>query len=65
MFRQVNAAAEEIYQAVDEDANIIFGALIDESFGSEMAVTVIATGFPDNNKNNDEETKRLASPVEV
>jgi cell division protein FtsZ len=42
----VNAAAEEIYQAVDEDANIIFGASVDESVGPELVVTVVATGFP-------------------
>jgi cell division GTPase FtsZ len=42
----VNAAAEEIYQAVDVDANIIFGASVDESVGPELIVTVVATGFP-------------------
>ena len=43
---QINAAAEVIYEAVDENANIIFGALVDESMSGEIAITVIATGFP-------------------
>lgn len=44
--QEINAAAEVIYEAVDENANIIFGALIDESMTGEVAITVIATGFP-------------------
>lgn len=44
--RQINAAAEVIYEAVDPNANIIFGALIDENMSGEIAITVIATGFP-------------------
>ena len=43
---QINAAAEVIYEAVDPNANIIFGALVDESMNGEIAITVIATGFP-------------------
>ena len=35
-----------IYEAVDPNANIIFGALVDESMNGEIAITVIATGFP-------------------
>lgn len=35
-----------IYEAVDVNANIIFGALVDESMSGEIAITVIATGFP-------------------
>lgn len=34
-----------IYANVDPNANIIFGALVDESMEDNMAVTVIATGF--------------------
>lgn len=34
-----------IYANVDPNANIIFGALVDETMGDSMAVTVIATGF--------------------
>ena len=43
---KINAAAEVIYEAVDPNANIIFGALVDESMNGEIAITVIATGFP-------------------
>eukprot|EP00188_Purpureofilum_apyrenoidigerum_P003793 Plantae.Rhodophyta-Purpureofilum_apyrenoidigerum.ctg40599.p1 GENE.Plantae.Rhodophyta-Purpureofilum_apyrenoidigerum.ctg40599~~Plantae.Rhodophyta-Purpureofilum_apyrenoidigerum.ctg40599.p1 ORF type:complete len:112 (-),score=21.47 Plantae.Rhodophyta-Purpureofilum_apyrenoidigerum.ctg40599:244-579(-) len=43
---EVNAAAEVIYDSVDPDANIIFGAHIDENMGDDMSVTIVATGFP-------------------
>ena len=42
---EVNEAAEVVAQAADPDANIIFGAVIDESLGETVRVTVIATGF--------------------
>lgn len=42
---EVNAAAEMVQKAADPDANIIFGAVIDETLEDEMIVTVIATGF--------------------
>lgn len=42
---EVNAAAESIYDVVDQDANIIFGAVIDEAMQGEIRITVIATGF--------------------
>mmetsp|Transcript_9470 Transcript_9470/g.28583 ORF Transcript_9470/g.28583 Transcript_9470/m.28583 type:complete len:397 (-) Transcript_9470:2176-3366(-) len=43
---EVNAAAEVIYDSVDPEANIIFGAHIDEQMGDDMSVTIVATGFP-------------------
>ena len=42
---EVNAAAEIIYEVVDPNANIIFGAVIDERLQGEIKITVIATGF--------------------
>lgn len=42
---EVNEAAEIISQAADPEANIIFGAVIDERMEDEVRVTVIATGF--------------------
>lgn len=42
---EVNEAASMIREAADEDANIIFGAVIDETMRDEMKITVIATGF--------------------
>lgn len=42
---EVNAAAEIIYEVVDPNANIIFGAVIDDRLQGEIKITVIATGF--------------------
>jgi cell division protein FtsZ len=42
---EVNEAATLIQEEADPDANIIFGAVIDESMGDEVRITVIATGF--------------------
>lgn len=42
---EVNEAAEVVSTSAHPDANIIFGAVIDDSLGDEVRVTVIATGF--------------------
>ncbi|MGZ4678335.1 MAG: cell division protein FtsZ, partial [Acidimicrobiia bacterium] len=42
---EVNEAAEIISEAAHPDANIIFGAVIDDSLGDEVRITVIAAGF--------------------
>jgi cell division protein FtsZ len=42
---EVNEAAEVIANAAHPEANIIFGAVIDDTLGDEVRVTVIATGF--------------------
>jgi cell division protein FtsZ len=42
---EVNEAAEVVTGAADQNANVIFGAVIDDSVGGEVQVTVIATGF--------------------
>jgi cell division protein FtsZ len=42
---EVNEAAEVVTGAADQNANVIFGAVIDESLTDEVRVTVIATGF--------------------
>jgi cell division protein FtsZ len=42
---EVNAAAETVYEVVDPNANIIFGAVIDDKMQGEIRITVIATGF--------------------
>jgi cell division protein FtsZ len=42
---EVNIASTLIQNAAHEDANIIFGAVLDESMGDEVKITVIATGF--------------------
>jgi cell division protein FtsZ len=45
---EANAAAEIIARAADPEANIIFGSVIDERFGEDVRITVIATGFGSN-----------------
>ncbi len=42
---EVNAASTLIQSAAHEDANIIFGAVLDETMGDDVKITVIATGF--------------------
>ncbi len=46
---EIQTASEVITNAADRDANIIIGAIIDESLGDEIQVTVIATGFEGKN----------------
>ena len=45
--QEVNTAAELVQRSVDPEANIIFGTVIDESLEDEIVITVIATGFAD------------------
>jgi cell division protein FtsZ len=42
---EVNEASTLIQSAAHEDANIIFGAVLDEAMGEDVKITVIATGF--------------------
>ncbi len=44
---EVNEASTIIQNAAHEDANIIFGAVLDENMGDDIKITVIATGFRD------------------
>jgi cell division protein FtsZ len=55
---EVNEAAELIAAAADPDANIIFGAVIDEALKEELRVTVIATGFGDRTQTRPEQVNR-------
>ena len=52
---EVNEAASLITDAAGSDANIIFGAVIDETLQDEIRVTVIATGFGNGNRDLDSE----------
>ena len=45
--QEVNTAAELIQRSVDPEANIIFGTVIDPNMNDEIKITVIATGFED------------------
>lgn len=47
--QEINDAADFVANAVDPEANIIFGTVVDESLGDQVRVTVIATGFKDVN----------------
>ena len=53
---EVNEAAEIIRNSASPDANIIFGAVIDENMKEKIKVTIIATGFKD--KNSDKKVKQ-------
>lgn len=59
---EVNAAAETIYEVVDPNANIIFGAVIDEKMQGEIRITVIATGFSGEPQSN-QPGARTAKPI--
>jgi len=61
---EVNEAAEVVTSAADGNANVIFGAVIDESLGDEVRVTVIATGFGGaRHRRRRPETERVAKPA--
>ena len=47
---EIDIASTMITEQADEDANIIWGAVLDENMEDEMRVTVIATGFGDNDR---------------
>jgi cell division protein FtsZ len=47
---EVNEAAEVVTSAADQNANVIFGAVIDDAIGEDIRVTVIATGFGGNRR---------------
>src|SRR5215210_6187166 len=57
---EVNEAAEIVHNAAHQDANFIFGAVIDENNGDRLSVTVIATGF-DQRLANQRRTERPAA----
>ncbi len=58
---EVNEAASMIQEEAHEDANIIFGAVIDENLTDEIRITVIATGFGEVR----EEKKAIPIPTQV
>ena len=44
---EINEAASVVYEQADEDANIILGSVIDDNLNDEIIVTIVATGFND------------------
>ena len=64
---EVNEAAEVVTGASDLNANVIFGAVIDEAMGQAVRVTVIATGFDKayrRERREREEPRRAEAPAE-
>ena len=64
---EINEAAYLVHEAVSPDANIIFGAGIDESLDDEVRITIIATGFEkDERKSHKPQrmTERVIRPVD-
>jgi cell division protein FtsZ len=55
---EVNEAAEIIHAAADPEANIIFGAVIDERMGGEVKISVIATAFEQS-----KQVRKLEGPI--
>ena len=61
LLHEVSEAASIIHESADENANIIFGAVIDENMNDEIKITVIATGFDKDNANSSVVSLREAS----
>jgi cell division protein FtsZ len=47
---EIDEAAKVITKSIDSDAKVKFGAVIDDSMGDEVRITVIATGFDESSK---------------
>ena len=63
---EVNEASTLIQEAAHEDAEIIFGAVIDEAMGDNVSVTVIATGFGgENHKFMNDQMSKLQALAEL
>src|SRR5919112_12883 len=61
---EVNEAAEIVHNAAHQDANLIFGAVIDENNGDRVSVTVIATGFDQRLANQRRSERPAAEPLQ-
>jgi cell division protein FtsZ len=59
---EVNRAARTIYATVEPDANVIFGALTDDSLGDSISITVLATGFSTNDDPMEPQQARVEKP---
>ena len=59
---EVSEAAKVITSAADEEAKIIFGAVIDESLTDQIKITVVATGFDGKNSSSKVELKPAYTP---
>jgi cell division protein FtsZ len=59
---EVNEAAEVVTGAADQNANVIFGAVIDENLAGKIRVTVIATGFDAKLRRERREREPISDP---
>lgn len=59
--QEINEASEVIYENADDNANIIFGALVDESMGEEISITVLACDFEDYSETSDVGDDKLSA----
>ncbi|MGI6373745.1 MAG: cell division protein FtsZ [Patescibacteria group bacterium] len=59
---EVSEAAKVITSAADDDAKIIFGAVVDEKMEDQIKVTVVATGFDGRGSNQKTETSKAYTP---
>ena len=62
---EVSEAASVVQQAADEDANIIFGAVVDPQMEGEIKITVIATGFTDPAEQSEQVSRTAQTPVDL
>src|SRR5207247_11216639 len=62
---EINEAAQLVSEAAHPEANIIFGAVIDDALGDEVRVTVIAAGFDGGLPRTRRETSRRTAPPPV
>ena len=60
---EINEAAELVQKSIDPEANIIFGAVVDETLKDEIVITVIATGFNKGNSYNNFNDMQLDTVV--
>lgn len=63
--QEVHEAAEVVRRTVADDANIIFGAVLDKSMSDELRITVIATGFRANARRQTKPTGHDANILEL
>ena len=63
--QEVNTAAELVQRSVDPEANIIFGTVIDETLEDEILITVIATGFAEEEPQKNIYTRNVIDPIKT
>ena len=60
---EVNEAAKAVAEAAHPDANIIFGAMVDEKLDDQVWVTVVATGYADGRRRSERAQERPAATL--